>query len=271
METWFPKRPETLEEASVRPFFIRDSILKALLIRGISRGYEFGELLKLPFALVDPEVRHLQENHLIGPVGGAGVGGAAGVDFGLTKEGRQHAQEILARNRYLGPAPVELDEYRKSVKQQRLHTRGIRRQHVDWAFQDLVVSPDYLDQLGPALNSGGPLFLYGKPGNGKTTVSERLARIFRHPIYVPYAIQIDGHIIQFADEKVHIEAPENTLAADHPGRADPKQIDSRWKCVFRPFIIVGGELTLTMLDLIYHEGQAAYEAWSRPAKNSIAR
>lgn len=269
LNSWYPRIPDSLEEAKVKSFFIRDSILKALYLRGITRGFEFGEILKLPFHIIDPEVQHLKANHLIGPVGGAGVGGAKGIDFGLTQNGRDQAQSIYDRGRYLGPAPVDLDDYSMSVSQQKLNTRGIKPKHVEWAFQDIVVPPGYLDKLGPALNSGGPIFIHGKPGNGKTTVAEKLSRLFSQPIFVPYSIQIDGEIIQFFDEKVHRLFPLDQLPENHPARAEqPKLLDARWVCVYRPFIIVGGELTLEMLDLIYHSGQSAYEAPFQMKANS---
>lgn len=269
MKPWFPPNPNSLEEAKVSNFFIRDSILKALFLRGVTRGFEFGEILKLPFHLIDAEIRHLKENHLIGPVGGTGVGGTKGIDFGLTKTGRELAQGIYDRGRYLGPAPVALEDYYRSVSAQKLQTRGIRPKHVEWAFQDIVIPPGYLDKLGPALNSGGPIFIYGKPGNGKTMLSERLSRLFSQPVFVPHCIQIDGQIIQLFDEKVHRLYPLEQLPEAHPIKAvQPKIVDERWVCVYRPFIIVGGELSLEMLDLIYHSGQSAYEAPFQMKANS---
>jgi hypothetical protein len=260
MVHWYPRKPSTLEEAKLKSFFIRDSILKILHIMGVTRGIEFSETLKLPFDLVEPEIRHLLTNHLIGPVGGAGIGGSNGVDFGLTKEGREQAHSIYQRRPHFGPAPIDAGDYHASVTKQRLQTRGIRRQHLDWAFQGVTIAPGYLEKLGPALNSGGPIFVYGNPGNGKTTLAEKMTKLFRQPIFVPHCIQVDGQIIQFYDEKVHRPFPIAQLPPDHPAKEDPKMIDARWVCVHRPFIIVGGELTLEMLDLIYHDGQDSYEA-----------
>jgi predicted ATPase with chaperone activity len=143
---------------------------------------------------------------------------------------------------------------------QKMPSRWIKRHHLEAAFKDLVISGSHLDALGPALNSGGPIFIYGKPGNGKTAISERLAKIFNQGIFVPYSIQVDGQVIQFFDEKVHRPVPDHLIPADHPVKKDPRLIDPRWVFVYRPFIIVGGELTLAMLDLIYQNGQHCYEA-----------
>ncbi len=260
MNLWFPKRPQTLEEAKLKPYFVRESILKILYTRGVTRGIELCNTLKLPFALIEPELRHLRENDCLAPVGGAGIGGYDGMDFGLTQEGRTQASSILERTPYVGPSPVDIADYFESVHEQKFVSRWVKKQHIQAAFTDIVLDSKNLKQLGPAINSGGPLFLYGKPGNGKTTISERLGKIFKQGVFVPFAIQTDGQIIQFLDEKVHKRIPVDKLPDDHPAKADPRSIDSRWAYVFRPFIIVGGELTLEMLDLTYREGQASYEA-----------
>lgn len=257
---WFPKRPQSLEEAKLKHYFVRENILKILLTRGVTRGIEFCEVLKLPFSLIDPQLHHLRDNDCLAPVGGAGIGGYEGMDFALTENGRSQAASLLQRSPYVGPAPVEVNDYFDSVQQQKFQSRWIKRQHIQAAFHDVVISPDYLNKLGPAINSGGPIFLYGQPGNGKTMLSERLARIFKQGIFVPYAIQVDGQIIQFLDEKVHKRIQMEQLPDNHPAKADPRSIDSRWVYVYRPFIIVGGELTLEMLDLTFREGQDCYEA-----------
>jgi len=257
---WFPKRPQTIEEAKLTGYFLQDSILQILLTRGVTRGVHFCDALKLPYALIDPELRKLRENDLIAPVGGAGIGGYDGMDFGLTPKGREQASSAGRSAPYMGPAPVDIDDYREAVRNQKFQSRWVRKNHLETAFSDIVIAHEYLDRLGPAINSGGPIFLYGKPGNGKTTVAERLARLFRQGVFVPHAIQIDGQIIQLFDEKVHRIVPTELLPETHPLRTDPRSVDSRWVYVLRPFIIVGGELTLAMLDLTFREGQRCYEA-----------
>lgn len=257
---WAPKKPQTLEEAKLSSYFVQDNILKILYVRGVTRGIEFHEILHIPFVLIDGELRQMRQNDLISPVGGAGIGGYDGMDFGLTEQGRKLAASVNERFPYIGPAPVATEDYTESVRAQKFHSRWVKKGHLESAFQDLVIAPSYLNVLGPAINSGGPLFLYGKPGNGKTSISERLARVFRQGIFVPYAIQIDGQIIQFFDEKVHRRVSVDALPDNHPVKADPRSLDARWVYVMRPFIIVGGELTLEMLDLSYRAGQHCYEA-----------
>lgn len=256
---WLPKRPQTLEEAKLDANYVKDNILKALASLGTTRGKAFSEILKIPVALLDPLITELRDKDFIASTGGSGIGGAAGLDFALTEKGCELAAQINARSNYFGPAPVSIPDYITSVKEQKFQYRWVKKQHLEGAFSDIIISEEYLNQIGPALNSGGPIFLYGKPGNGKTTMAERMARIFRQGMFVPYAIQADGEVIQVFDPKIHKPIPEEYLPANHPLKTDPKCADPRWVYVFRPFIIVGGELTLEQLDLTYRAGQRSYE------------
>lgn len=257
---WIPKRPQDLEEAKLDAHFVEDSILKILNSQGATRGNSFADTLKLPYSLVEPIIKDLRDRDLIGTMGGSGIGGNAGLDFALTTKGIETAAIATNRSSYYGPSPVDLADYITSVQQQKFQYDLVRKQHLDIAFNDIMIAQDYLNQLGPAINSGGPIFLYGKPGNGKTTMSERIARLFRQGIFVPHVLQMDGEYIQVYDEKVHRAIPLAALPDSHPLKLDPKAADSRWVYVLRPFIIVGGELTLEMLDLTYRKGQRTYEA-----------
>jgi predicted ATPase with chaperone activity len=257
---WLPKRPQDFAEAKLSANYVEDCIIKILGTQGAMRGNAFSDLLKLPYSMVEPVIREMREKDLIAPAGGSGIGGNAGLDFGLTPKGIEQMAQISSRTPYFGPAPIDIQDYIVSVQSQKFQTQLVRKQHLDSAFSDIMISADYLNQLGPAINSGGPIFLYGKPGNGKTTMSERIARLFRQGMFVPYAIQVAGEVIQVFDEKVHRPIPEDILPANHPLKADPKAIDPRWVYCFRPFIIVGGELTLEMLDLNFRAGQRCYEA-----------
>jgi predicted ATPase with chaperone activity len=257
---WFPKRPQNLEEAKLTPYFLQESILKIIFSRGATRGIQFCEGLRLPYALIDSELKQLRSQDLIAPVGGTGVGGYEGMDFSLTTRGIEQAASISKRSPYAGSAPVSIEDYADSVSNQKIQLRWVKRSHLETAFADLIISKQQINRLGPAINSGGPIFLYGKPGNGKTCLAERLSRVFRQGIFVPYCIQIEGQIIQIFDEKVHHRIGDELLSDTHPVKANPLSIDPRWVYVLRPFIIVGGELTLEMLDLTFREGQDCYEA-----------
>ncbi len=257
---WIPKRPQSLEEGGLDPYFVEDSILKIITAQGATRGSYFADIMKIPYSLVEPVIQNLRTRDLIGTTGGAGIGGNAGLDFGLTPKGNEASQKALDRSTYIGPSPIDVGTYINAVQAQKFQCNLVRKPHLDQAFNDILISQDYLNQLGPAINSGGPIFLYGKPGNGKTTMAERIARLFRQGIFVPHTIKVDGEFIQVFDEKLHKVIPESALPEDHPVRKDPRSIDPRWVFAFRPFIVVGGELTLEMLDLTFREGQRSYEA-----------
>jgi predicted ATPase with chaperone activity len=256
---WIPKRPESLEEAEVNSFFVEDCLLKILHAQGATRGSELVRVLKLPAGLVDPIVTTLRDKDLVAPMGGGGIGGAMGLTLGLTPKGAEYTAAIKARSPYYGPAPVSVKAYTDSVKSQKFQSRQVKKKHLDSAFSDIKIGSEYLSQLGPAINSGGPIFLYGKPGNGKTTMSERIARLFRQGMFIPYAIEANGEIIQVFDEKVHTPIPFEALPEGHPLRAENVAVDPRWVFALRPFVVVGGELTMEMLDLRHSVGQLSYE------------
>jgi predicted ATPase with chaperone activity len=257
---WIPKRPESLEEAELKEMFVEDCILKTLHSQGDLRGSEIVKAMRLPAGLVEPILNSLRNKDFIGPTGGgSGMGGLIGLTLGLTPKGAQYTAEIKERAPYFGPAPVSAKLYKESVKSQKFSSRSVRAEHLKTAFSDIKIAQEYLNQLGPAINSGGPIFLYGKPGNGKTTMSERIARLFRQGMFIPYAIEANGETIQVFDEKVHVPIPMEALPDDHPIKANPGAVDPRWVYALRPFVVVGGELTLQDLDLCYSQGQVAYQ------------
>jgi predicted ATPase with chaperone activity len=257
---WLPKRPESLEEAGLKEFFVEDCVLKLLHAQGDTRGTEIVKGMRLTAGIIEPILTSLRAKDFIAPTGGgSGMGGLIGLTLGLTSKGAEYTDGIKKRSPYYGPAPVSTKLYKESVKSQKFSSRQVRLNHLRAAFNDIKIGQDYLNQLGPAINSGGPIFLYGKPGNGKTTMSERIARLFRQGMFIPYAIEANGEIIQVFDEKVHVPIPAEALPEGHPLKVNPGAVDPRWVYAIRPFVVVGGELTLENLDLSYSEGQIAYE------------
>ena len=155
---WIPKRPESLEEAKLDAYYVEDSILKILASKGATRGGGFADILKLPFSLIEPIIREMREKDLIAPSGGSGIGGNGGLDFGLTPKGIELAATVNNRSTYFGPSPVDIQIYTTSVQSQKFLFNCVRKQHLDTAFSDIMISADYLSQLGPAINSGGHRF-----------------------------------------------------------------------------------------------------------------
>jgi hypothetical protein len=191
-------------------------------------------------------------------VRGSSGGGSAGYKYGLTDLGRDRGQQYLDANQYIGPAPVPLSQYCAYVRHGR-DTRGfLDRARLREGFTHLIVSPDTLDQLGPAVNSGKAIFIYGPPGNGKTVLAEGVGRALGGDMFVPHAIDIDGQVITMFDPVNHVmlEAPVDS----GPSIIKNAQPDRRWVRVKRPVVTVGGELTLEMLDLSFNEISKFYEA-----------
>ncbi len=173
--------------------------------------------------------------------------------FAVTDGGKRRAASLLEYDAYVGPVPVSLEDYWEQVARQSIKLSHVTAATLEKVFEGLVVSPDLLDQLGPAAVSGKPLFLYGPPGNGKTTIATRLGQIWDDVILVPFAIYVEGNVIRVYDEITHQALP----AVDKPGN---EQVDRRWIRCRRPTVLVGGELTLGMLDLAFNPILKYYEA-----------
>jgi predicted ATPase with chaperone activity len=261
-QMWYPKKEFKVERTQLKRQSIRELLLKVIYSHGTIRGMEIARILRVPFSILDEELQRLKQNQLCTVVGGAGIGGYENMDFSLSHDGQQRAAEILATRPYVGPAPVDLAEYATSVEQQHLDRLPASREELRVRLQEeMVVSDDYIDQLGPALRSGEPLLLYGAPGCGKTFVAERLATFLRQGgIFVPYAIEVDGQIIKLFDDKIHREVDPADEESYAPYERVRGKVDSRWAYVHRPFVVMGGELDLGMLDLVFQEAFKVYEA-----------
>jgi hypothetical protein len=235
--------------------------LKQLLVKSLFAGEAAGTVLadrvRLPYALLEQMVEHLRVEKLIEVRGAAGTG-SAGYRYGLTDLGRDRAGQYLDSNQYIGPAPVPLAQYCAYVRAARDARGYLDSARLGTGFEHLVVSGGMLDQLGPAVNSGKSIFLYGPPGNGKTVVAEGIGRAMGGDVFVPHAIDVDGQILTVYD-------PVNHVALDGEDMGQPTLIksaprDRRWVRVKRPVVTVGGELTLEMLDLSFNPISKFYEA-----------
>jgi predicted ATPase with chaperone activity len=165
----------------------------------------------------------------------------------------------MTRGQYFGPAPVSLEDYQDRIQRQRVTNEHVTRQNLDEAFSGLVMTERFISRLGPAINSGNAILIYGPAGNGKTTVAEIVGKIFENVIYVPYCVDIDGEIMKVYDPTVHKKVAD---AQTQEGAANLRRsrIDTRWVACYRPMVITGGELTIEMLDLKYNAVAKFYEA-----------
>jgi predicted ATPase with chaperone activity len=179
----------------------------------------------------------------------------------VTARGRNKVHEVLNRGQYAGPAPVPFDAYIDAVNRHSVGSMVIDQSMLREAFSDLVLNPNVLDQIGPAANSARSLFLYGPPGNGKTTIAEGLARTLQGNVLIPYAIEVDGQIIKVFDPLNHhpVPPPPQITTDDSLSPLQPRT-DNRWVMCKRPIVVVGGELLLQQLELIFDPVAKVYEA-----------
>jgi hypothetical protein len=254
-EPALPTPPGTIEEAGLHPDTLAQILLKTL-VAGEASGTALADKMRLPYAVLDALVQHARVEKLV-EVRGASGAGAAGYRYVLTDLGRDRAMQFFDINRYVGPAPVPLAQYNAYVRACMAARPYIDRDRLATGFEHLVVNKAMYDQLGPAVNSGKSLFLYGAPGNGKTVVAEGIGRALGSDMYVPYAIDVDGQVITMFDPVNHQPTGGEGAATSVIAAAAH---DRRWERIRRPVAIVGGELTLEMLDLTFNPISKFYEA-----------
>ena len=243
-QTFRPRNPVTLEDAGLNQNLLVDLMLKLTLLEGETTLHRLSSHMKVSMTIMDQLFRYFRREQL------CEVKGMVGNDYAvaLSAAGRKIAQDRYAINQYIGPAPVKLNDYCQAVTEQAAH-HPVTRSMLSEVFFDLVLSEQMLDQIGPAVISGTTIFLYGPTGNGKTSIAERLVRIYKDYVYIPYAIEVEGQIVNIYDSVVHqaIEAQED-------------DVDPRWILCRRPCIAVGGELVPEMLELRFDETLGFYSA-----------
>jgi len=250
-----PPPPQSIAETGLHPDTLSQLMLKTL-VTGESSGTQLAERLRLPFSVLDAMIQHARVEKLI-EVRGASGAGSAGYRYILTDLGRDRAGQYLDMNRYVGPAPVPLQQYNAYVRACMAARPAVDRERLMRGFESLIVNDSMYDLLGPAVNSGKSLFLYGAPGNGKTVVAEGIGRAFGTEMYVPHAVDIDGQTITVFDPVNHV--PTTPIGASTSVIASAVH-DRRWEAIKRPVVVVGGELTLDMLDLTFNPIARFYEA-----------
>lgn len=262
-----PPVPEKMDDLGVTDSLVEQLLLKTLFFRGDTTGRVLAQSLGLNFSVVEPVIERLKRQHLLLVKSSLGVGTISAV-FSLTEASRELTREYLEANQYTGRVPVPLEQYSVGVKMQRHRTDWLTPEMLREAFRHMVVSERILAQIGPAVNSGKSLLIYGQPGNGKTYLAEALFNIEADSIYIPFAIECQGQIIQMYDPIYHQRLDEDPpeVSAFH---REP-EFDGRWFKARRPFIVSGGELTLPMLDLSFNPGSRVYDApFQLKANNGI--
>lgn len=247
-----PKEPKSFQETGLTEVFINELILKHALDMGEFTITDMSDQLKLSLPLMDKSLDVLRKERFV-EVKGATQLSKLSYHFALTDAGRSKAAHLKEIQRYTGPAPVPFEEYKGMVEMQTIKNISINEQILRHAFKNIVIDDTLLRRLGIAVNSGKAIFLYGPPGNGKTTIAETVGELLPGEIYVPHAIMTDGEIITVFDSAIHEPVLTKSGSDDDP-------IDQRWIRVKRPVIMVGGEMTLKGLDLDYNQVSKYYIA-----------
>ena len=250
---WYPTEPADLREAGLTESDIQNLAMKALHFTPEMSGRGISEQIRVPFRLVEPLLQALKLEQLIAHKGAAMMNDYV---FHLTDKGRERSRKLIDQSTYSGAAPVTLQSYVDSVAIQTLNNQHPVEDDLHRAFEDLLIDKQMLLRLGPAINSGKGMFLYGAPGNGKTSIAERVTKAFGEYIWVPRAIGFEGEVMRLFDPGMHEEAP---IAANE-GLIDNRAIDQRWVRIKRPTIVVGGELTMDQLEISVNRQTNVMEA-----------
>jgi hypothetical protein len=253
-----PKAPRSIAETGLSINTLLNLMIKAISVTGEGTGPSIVAALKLTPVVVLELFEEAKRRKLLESLGTAGMDGTATPDvrYVLTTAGLQWARQAMEQNEYVGPAPVTLAAFRDQVRLQAIAGERIGRPMLEKAFSDLKISEALMRELGPAVNSGRSILLYGPPGNGKTSIGERIGRLYRGVVFIPWCVEVEGQIIRFFDPTVH-QAVETAATT---GNLRRDEFDTRWVACWRPFVVAGGELTLEMLDLKYNEQAKFYEA-----------
>jgi predicted ATPase with chaperone activity len=254
---WYPPPLSRLEDTGLNLLNVADLVLKVLYFGGYMPGHQIADIVKLPFTGVLDQVMEFLKREKYVEVRGTGGLGEAGYQFLISTKGSDKAREALERSQYAGPAPVTLEQYIQSAHEQNRDRLIVHEESLKTVMKDLVISEEMLGRIGPAVNSGKSIFLYGPPGNGKTTVAETVGRlVLGGNVWIPYAFDVDGQVIRVFDNVNH-ELVDNDEKLRLGTGLQP---DPRWVRIKRPMIMVGGELTLDGLDLVYDNINKYYEA-----------
>ncbi|NOZ05388.1 MAG: ATP-binding protein [Chloroflexi bacterium] len=253
--------PRSIEETGLSMHFLVNLTLKTIYNAGEFSGQEVAASLRMPFVnVVEPILEFLKREELVRITGSGGGFGERAFRYILSAKGAARTQEALDRNQYVGPVPVTLEQYSTVVRQETVASVVVRPADVEAALQAYTFSRRTYDKIGPAVNSGRSLFLYGPPGNGKTSIATSIVRMLRGQVHIPYAVTVDGQVIRIFDAVTHRPVALEKPKGKTTGEMGVRRPDERWITIERPAVVVGGELTLENLDLIYDPVSKTYEA-----------
>ncbi len=261
-----PRLPSSWEETGLDLPFLFESVLRTIFSRGRMSAATLADEMALPFTALNPVLQGMRRQSLIDIVGQQGNSGDASFVYEVKPpKGTAALQDALDKTSYVGPAPVPFADYAESVLAQTVKKIVVTRRSVRKAFEDLIISESAFNEIGPAINSAQSVFFFGYPGNGKTSIAERITRLMGDHVYIPHAVIANGQVIKVYDPILHttVKEAEDLTAPAAGGDTILKKgtaHDPRYVKAKRPTIVVGGELTMPMLDLRYNATGKFYEA-----------
>jgi hypothetical protein len=256
-----PAAPRNIGQTGLQLPDLLNLLVKAMYATNAETPSKLSEILKLTNRVVQLVLEQANERKLLDVRGAENTGYTLSEPrYGLSEKGKRWALDALTQSQYVGPAPVTVEDYADRVKRQRIANEHIGRAAINRVFSNMVVSERFVQQIGPALNSGASILLYGPPGNGKTSVAERIGSVFSDVIYIPYCFEVDGQVIKVYDPSVHKSVQPASDGSLRGSALRSEDFDRRWVACRRPFVVTGGELTLEMLDLSFNTLAKYYEA-----------
>lgn len=261
--SFYPQPITKVEDTGLSQLWLQDLVLKILYFGGYLNGFQIAEEIALPFAGITEKLLEALKREKFVEVRSSGGGlGEGSYQYVISGAGIERAREALDRSQYAGPAPVPLEAYYEAMLRQGRSRQTVTARTMRKALQELILSPDVFHKIGPAVNSGASLFMYGPPGNGKTTIARAIGNLMgADSMYIPFSLYVDGQVIKMYDNVNHqLIADEDSTASGTGSLRSSSRRDPRWVHIRRPFIVVGGELTMAGLDLVFDSTNKFYEA-----------